>query len=304
MKIASKPLMTPSHAEHGDDAHGPVGAVEQHGRAVGDDADRRGWHSGPAAAIQPSARGVPRLAIEAGDAAERPQVDRRGADAVVAGDEGVGQLVGQDRGEENDHADGRRGTDRGRSLTSPSARTTAITTALQWILSVAPASRPMGMDPLSIVGSGSRLPAGDYGPVVVTSSHSLVELRAPEVVERLGPRSIIVQPLGAVEQHGPHLPLHTDLRDRRGVAHGRRRARRGRGRCLAAAAAGLHEVERARLGARHGVAVADDDAGGARRHRPQRRHDARPAAGLPQRSRRQHSAGQRRQPRAPADATG
>ena len=39
----------------------------------------------------------------------------------------------------------------------------------------------------------------------------LAELRAPEVRERLTARSIIVQPVGAVEQHGPHLPLNTDL---------------------------------------------------------------------------------------------
>jgi creatinine amidohydrolase len=37
------------------------------------------------------------------------------------------------------------------------------------------------------------------------------DLRAPEVAERISERSILVQPLGAVEQHGPHLPLSTDL---------------------------------------------------------------------------------------------
>jgi creatinine amidohydrolase len=35
-------------------------------------------------------------------------------------------------------------------------------------------------------------------------------LRAPEIAELISARSIVVQPLGAVEQHGPHLPLHTD----------------------------------------------------------------------------------------------
>ena len=45
---------------------------------------------------------------------------------------------------------------------------------------------------------------------------------------------------------------------------------------MAAAAARLHEVERARLVGRHDLAVGDDAAGRARRHRPLRRHDARP----------------------------
>jgi len=47
---------------------------------------------------------------------------------------------------------------------------------------------------------------------VVTHSHRhLAELRAPEVTALISERSIIVQPLGAVEQHGPHLPFDTDL---------------------------------------------------------------------------------------------
>ena len=36
-------------------------------------------------------------------------------------------------------------------------------------------------------------------------------LRAPQIATSLDERSILVQPLGAIEQHGPHLPLHTDL---------------------------------------------------------------------------------------------
>jgi creatinine amidohydrolase len=47
----------------------------------------------------------------------------------------------------------------------------------------------------------------DAGPSV----RRFADLRAPEVAERISERSILVQPLGAVEQHGPHLPLSTDL---------------------------------------------------------------------------------------------
>jgi creatinine amidohydrolase len=39
----------------------------------------------------------------------------------------------------------------------------------------------------------------------------LDELRAPDIERVLSPQSILVQPLGAVEQHGPHLPFNTDL---------------------------------------------------------------------------------------------
>ena len=38
----------------------------------------------------------------------------------------------------------------------------------------------------------------------------LAELRGPQIADRVTARSIIVQPLGAIEQHGPHLPLNTD----------------------------------------------------------------------------------------------
>ena len=37
------------------------------------------------------------------------------------------------------------------------------------------------------------------------------DLRAPQLAEKITGRSIIVQPLGAIEQHGPHLPYNTDL---------------------------------------------------------------------------------------------
>ena len=36
------------------------------------------------------------------------------------------------------------------------------------------------------------------------------DLTGPQVSELLTARSILVQPLGAIEQHGPHLPLSTD----------------------------------------------------------------------------------------------
>jgi creatinine amidohydrolase len=39
----------------------------------------------------------------------------------------------------------------------------------------------------------------------------LADLRAPQLAEALSDRSIIVLPLGAIEQHGPHLPYNTDL---------------------------------------------------------------------------------------------
>jgi creatinine amidohydrolase len=42
-------------------------------------------------------------------------------------------------------------------------------------------------------------------------SRALMDLRAPEVATRLSEASVLIQPVGAIEQHGPHLPLSTDL---------------------------------------------------------------------------------------------
>jgi creatinine amidohydrolase len=45
----------------------------------------------------------------------------------------------------------------------------------------------------------------------VPHDRRLAHLRAPDVSRCLTAGSIVIQPLGAVEQHGPHLPLSTDL---------------------------------------------------------------------------------------------
>lgn len=43
------------------------------------------------------------------------------------------------------------------------------------------------------------------------TSRRLGELRASDLGDKLSSESILVLPLGAVEQHGPHLPFNTDL---------------------------------------------------------------------------------------------
>lgn len=50
------------------------------------------------------------------------------------------------------------------------------------------------------------------------SSRRLSELRASDLLDHLTPTSILVLPLGAVEQHGPHLPFVTDLEIARACA--------------------------------------------------------------------------------------
>lgn len=45
----------------------------------------------------------------------------------------------------------------------------------------------------------------------MASSRLLGDLSAPQLTAELTAESIIVLPLGAIEQHGPHLPLNTDF---------------------------------------------------------------------------------------------
>ncbi len=46
---------------------------------------------------------------------------------------------------------------------------------------------------------------------MLTPSRRLSELRASDVLDHLSETSILILPIGAVEQHGPHLPFNTDL---------------------------------------------------------------------------------------------
>lgn len=47
--------------------------------------------------------------------------------------------------------------------------------------------------------------------VLPVTARFLTELAAPSFREVLGPDSVVLLPVGAVEQHGPHLPVATDL---------------------------------------------------------------------------------------------
>lgn len=46
---------------------------------------------------------------------------------------------------------------------------------------------------------------------MASTSRRLSELRASDLLDHLTSESILVLPLGAIEQHGPHLPFNTDL---------------------------------------------------------------------------------------------
>lgn len=46
---------------------------------------------------------------------------------------------------------------------------------------------------------------------MVTNSRRLSELRASDLLDHITEDSILVLPMGAIEQHGPHLPFNTDF---------------------------------------------------------------------------------------------
>jgi len=46
---------------------------------------------------------------------------------------------------------------------------------------------------------------------MVAPSRKLIELTSPESARFLSESSILCLPLGSIEQHGPHLPLNTDI---------------------------------------------------------------------------------------------
>jgi creatinine amidohydrolase len=56
-------------------------------------------------------------------------------------------------------------------------------------------------------------------PAPAPASRLLAELTSPEAAARLKATSILLLPLGAIEQHGPHLPLNTDVVVAEGLAH-------------------------------------------------------------------------------------
>jgi len=55
-------------------------------------------------------------------------------------------------------------------------------------------------------------------PSPSSGTRHLADLRGPQISQMLLPTSILLQPLGAIEQHGPHLPLSTDSVVARAVA--------------------------------------------------------------------------------------
>ena len=83
---------------------------------------------------------------------------------------------------------------------------------LGWLFALAAPRRfPSTSSGLKARGPGPEVP-GRRG-YVGSMSRRYEDLTGPQVQEVLSPSSILLLPIGAVEQHGPHLPLDTDSWD-------------------------------------------------------------------------------------------
>ena len=126
-------------------------------------------------------------------------------------------------------------------------------------------SRPLGHRPILVAGSVPR----------VLADRHLAHLRAPDVAALPRPSAASsCSRSGAIEQHGPHLPLNTDLLVAERVAEAAVDRVGDELDVWLLPPLAVHQVQRARLVAGHGLAVGDDAARRARRHRALRRHDA------------------------------
>ena len=110
---------------------------------------------------------------------------------------------------------------------------------------------------------------------------------------------LVILPIGAIEQHGPHLPLITDTLLATHVLDETLVTAPGGGAGVGAAAAQLRQEHRACRLPRHPLALNRDPARGPARHRAQRLRGRLSTARLLQRTRRQHGRAGRRGPRHP-----
>ena len=191
----------------------------------------------------------------------------------------------------------RRSTRASTSCTRSASAATTRTSGTSTTRPTAPASSRRRTDPHGLLNPGKlrrrdrrRSTARDR---CIRSSRDLVELAGPALAgDAHRRRRSSCCPTGAIEHHGPHLPLSTDCLMADLIATRRRSSApppSGQDVWLLPDAR-LHEVGRAPLGPRHHVADRRDAAADRRRHRPLDRRHPGAHGRLLQRPRRQHRA--------------
>jgi len=73
--------------------------------------------------------------------------------------------------------------------------------------------------PYRFEASAGSVEAGDGRPSTAARDYLLAELTWPDAERRLAEVDIALLPVGAIEQHGPHLPLDTDAWDAEHMCH-------------------------------------------------------------------------------------